>query len=66
MTRLAWTVIGRLPVVQCVQVSRTGNVLAGLHGRYNRKVVEQAAIAGVLRPKIFGDLPKAMKILNIK
>jgi hypothetical protein len=31
VTRLAWTVIGRLPVVQCVQVSRTGNVLAGLH-----------------------------------
>ena len=29
------------------------NVLAGLHSRYNRKVVEQAAIAGVLAP---GDL----------
>ena len=29
------------------------NVLAGLHSRYNRKVVEQAAIAGVLTP---GDL----------
>ena len=26
------------------------NVLAGLHSRYNRKVVEQAAIAGVLTP----------------
>ena len=26
------------------------NVLAGLHSRYNRKVVEQAAIAGVLAP----------------
>jgi DNA gyrase subunit B len=35
------------------------NVLKNLHSRYNRKVVEQAAIAGVLRPKIFGDLPKA-------
>jgi len=31
------------------------NVLRGLHSRYNRKVVEQAAIAGVLTPKIFGD-----------
>jgi DNA gyrase subunit B len=31
------------------------NVLAGLHSRYNRQVVEQAAIAGVLTPDIFGD-----------
>ena len=31
------------------------NVLSGLHGRYNRKVVEQAAIAGVLTSSIFGD-----------
>jgi DNA gyrase subunit B len=31
------------------------SVLAGLHGRYNRKVVEQAAIAGVLTSNIFGD-----------
>jgi hypothetical protein len=30
-TRLAWTVIGRLPVVQCVEVRRTGNALAGIH-----------------------------------
>jgi hypothetical protein len=30
-TRLAWTVIGALPVVQCVKVRRTGNVLAGMH-----------------------------------
>jgi DNA gyrase subunit B len=28
------------------------NLLAGLHGRYHRKVVEQAAIAGVLRPAV--------------
>ena len=28
-TRLAWTVIGRLPVVQCVEVRRTGSVLEG-------------------------------------
>jgi len=33
--------------------------LSGLHSRYNRAVVEQAAIAGVLRQVIFGDLPKA-------
>jgi hypothetical protein len=30
-TRVAWTVIGRLPVVQCVRVRRTGNALQGLH-----------------------------------
>ena len=36
------------------------NILQGLHSRYNRRVVEQAAIAGVLRPEIFGDLPKAL------
>jgi hypothetical protein len=29
-TRLAWTVIGKLPVVQCVDVRRTGNVLTGI------------------------------------
>jgi len=29
-TRVAWTVIGRLPVVQCVSVKRTGNFLTGL------------------------------------
>ena len=32
-TRLAWTVIGRLPVVQCIEVQRTGNVLAGINVR---------------------------------
>lgn len=30
-SRVAWTVIGRLPVVQCVLVRRSGNALAGLH-----------------------------------
>ncbi len=30
-TRLAWTVIGTLPVVQCVEVRRTGNFLTGVH-----------------------------------
>jgi hypothetical protein len=29
-TRVAWTVIGRLPVVQCFQVKRTGNFLSGV------------------------------------
>jgi DNA gyrase subunit B len=36
------------------------NILSGLHSRYNRRVVEQAAIAGVMRQAIFGDAPKAM------
>jgi DNA gyrase subunit B len=35
------------------------NVLHGLHSRYNRRVVEQAAIAGVLTSGIFGDPEKA-------
>ena len=35
------------------------HVLNGLHSRYNRHVVEQAAIAGVLTPNIFGDPVKA-------
>jgi hypothetical protein len=30
-TRVAWTVIGTLPVVQCVNVRRTGNLLTGIH-----------------------------------
>ena len=29
-TRVAWTVIGRLPVVQCVLVHRRGNAVTGL------------------------------------
>ena len=29
-TRVAWTVIGRLPVVQCVRVRRSGNALTGV------------------------------------
>jgi DNA gyrase subunit B len=36
------------------------NLLRGLHSRYNRQVVEQAAILGVLHPEIFGDPQKAM------
>jgi DNA gyrase subunit B len=34
-------------------------VLGGLHSRYNRKVIEQAAIADVLTPAIFNDRQKA-------
>jgi hypothetical protein len=29
-TRLAWTVIGKPPVVQCVDVRRTGNAISGV------------------------------------
>ena len=36
------------------------NILGGLHSRYDRQVIEQAAIAGVLRPEIIGD-PKIAK-----
>ena len=31
------------------------NLLNGLHSRYNRKVIEQAAIAGVLHSRVTGD-----------
>jgi DNA gyrase subunit B len=31
------------------------NILQGLHSRYNRKVIEQAAIAGVLRKEVVDD-----------
>jgi DNA gyrase subunit B len=31
------------------------NLLAGLHSRYDRKVIEQASIAGVLRPAVTAD-----------
>jgi DNA gyrase subunit B len=43
-----------------VEQARTiRNILHGLHSRYNRQVVEQAAIAGVLDAKIFRDPEKA-------
>ena len=32
-TRFAWTVLGTLPVVQCITVQRTGNLLTGIHVR---------------------------------
>jgi DNA gyrase subunit B len=31
------------------------NLLSNLHSRYSRKVIEQAAIAGVLHPRVTGD-----------
>jgi DNA gyrase subunit B len=34
-------------------------ILHNLHSRYNRKVIEQAAIAGVLNPRITGDVETA-------
>ena len=34
------------------------NILVGLHSRYNRRAVEQAAIAGVLNAAIFSDPDK--------
>jgi DNA gyrase subunit B len=37
------------------------NILNGLHSRYNRQVIEQAAIAGVLNAGIFGDPEKAVE-----
>jgi DNA gyrase subunit B len=40
------------------------NVLAGIHSRYNRKVVEQAAIAGVLNSKIAEVPETAEKAAN--
>ncbi len=30
-TRVAWTVLGRLPIVQCVLVKRTGSFFSGVH-----------------------------------
>ena len=42
-----------LSLVEDARIIR--GVLHNLHSRYNRKVVEQAAIAGVLNPEIIGD-----------
>ena len=39
------------------------NTLWGLHSRYNRQVIEQAAILGVLNSEIFGDPEKARAAL---
>jgi DNA gyrase subunit B len=46
-----------LALVEEARVIRS--LLRNLHSRYNRTVVEQAAIAGVLRQEIFGDPQKA-------
>ena len=40
-------------LVEAARVIR--NILRGLHSRYNRQVVEQAAIAGVLHPSMTSD-----------
>jgi DNA gyrase subunit B len=48
-----------LGLVENARVVR--NILVGLHSRYNRKAVEQAAIAGVLNPVIFGDPEKGLQ-----
>jgi DNA gyrase subunit B len=46
-----------LALVEEARVIRS--VLRNLHSRYNRTVVEQAAIAGVLRQEIFGNPERA-------
>ena len=46
-----------LALVEDARVIR--GTLHNLHSRYSRKVVEQAAIAGVLSPKITGDVTTA-------
>jgi DNA gyrase subunit B len=46
-----------LALVEDARIIR--GTLHNLHSRYNRKVIEQAAIAGVLSPKITGDAPTA-------
>ncbi|HKQ54867.1 MAG TPA: toprim domain-containing protein, partial [Methyloceanibacter sp.] len=38
---------------------RIGGILKGLHGRYPRFIVEQAAIAGALNPKVLKDIEQA-------
>ncbi|VIO64911.1 DNA gyrase subunit B [Bradyrhizobium ivorense] len=43
-----------LSLIEDARVIRS--VLRNLHSRYNRTVIEQAAIAGVLNPRITGDL----------
>jgi DNA gyrase subunit B len=47
-------------LLSLVEDARTiRSLLRNLHSRYNRTVVEQAAIAGILRAEIFGDPEKA-------
>ena len=51
-----------LALVEDARIIR--GTLHNLHSRYNRKVVEQAAIAGVLSPKITGDAATANAAAN--
>ncbi|HEV7878699.1 toprim domain-containing protein, partial [Bradyrhizobium sp.] len=46
-----------LALVEDARVIR--GTLHNLHSRYNRRVIEQAAIAGVMNPKITGDVATA-------
>jgi DNA gyrase subunit B len=46
-----------LALVEDARIIR--GTLHNLHSRYNRKVIEQAAIAGVLSPRITSDIPTA-------
>jgi DNA gyrase subunit B len=46
-----------LSLVEDARIIR--GILHNLHSRYNRKVIEQAAIAGVLSPKITSDINTA-------
>src|SRR5262245_61465254 len=50
---------GRADLRKLTEDARTiRGILSGLHSRYNRKVIEQAAIAGVLNPGVTGDAKK--------
>jgi DNA gyrase subunit B len=50
---------GRADLRKLTEDARTiRGILGGLHSRYNRKVIEQAAIAGVLNPGVTGDAKK--------
>ncbi len=40
------------------------SLINGLHSRYNRGVVEQAAIAGALNPAVLGDLAAAAQMVE--
>ena len=49
-----------------VERARTfGHVLDGLHMRYSRTVVEQAAIAGLLNPKLMNDEGEAERLAGV-
>ena len=55
-----------LDLRQAVNRSRSfAHVLDQLHQRYNRRVVEQAAIAGLLNPKLADDENEAERIASV-